>query len=240
MNFVFRAFHQPQTQGFQRQDGLPTGCVLVFHNMLRKLIAEQKPDYFAAIYESGRTFRDDLFAEYKANRAPTPDDLVKQFPYIRKLLEAMRIPVIEEPGFEADDVIATLALAAAREGAEVVIVSGDKDMRQLVRPGIRIYDPMKNLMYDEAKVLEISGVRPDQIVDMMALVGDAVDNIPGAPGIGAVGARNLISRFGTLDALLESADKLERAAQRDSLKNFREQILQSRDLATLHTTVPVE
>src|SRR5258707_8555582 len=223
MNFVFRAFHQPQTQGFQRQDGLPTGCVLVFHNMLRKLITEQKPAYFAAIYESGRTFRDDLFEDYKANRAPTPDDLVRQFPYIRQLLEALRIPVIEQPGFEADDVMAPLALAAVREGIEAVIVSGDKDMRQLVRPGLTIFDPMKNLIYDEAKVLEVNGVRPDQIVDMMALVGDAVDNIPGAPGIGAKGARDLISRFGTLDALLESAEKLERKAQRDSLNNFRDQ-----------------
>src|SRR5205814_2004337 len=110
MNFIFRAFHQPQTQGFQTQSGLPTGCVLVFHNMLRKLITDQEPAYFAAIYESGRTFRDDLFADYKATRSETPDDLVKQFPYIRRMLEALRIPIIEQPGFEADDVIATLAL----------------------------------------------------------------------------------------------------------------------------------
>jgi len=240
MNFVFRAFHQPQTQGFQTSTGLPTGCVMVFHNMLRKLIQEQKPDYFAAVYESGRTFRDDLFADYKANRAETPDDLIKQFPYIRKLLEALRIPVIEQPGFEADDVIATLAVAAKRAGIDAIVISGDKDMRQLVRPGIQIYDPMKNVMYDEDKVLEVAGVRPDQIVDMMALQGDAVDNVPGAPGIGAIGARDLIKRFGTLAALFGDVWMVERKSYRDSLRNNREQIMQSRALVKLDSDVPME
>jgi len=240
MNFVFRAFHQPQTQGFQTSTGLPTGCVMVFHNMLRKLIQEQKPDYFAAVYESGKTFRDDLFADYKANRAETPDDLVKQFPYIRKLLEAMRIPVIEQPGFEADDVIATLAVAGARKALDVVIVSGDKDMRQLVRRGIQIFDPMKNLMYDEAKVLEVTGVRPNQIVDMMALQGDAVDNVPGAPGIGAKGAKDLITRFGTLDEALQYSYLVERKTYRESLQNNREQIMKSKALVTLNAAIPME
>ncbi len=239
MNFIFRAFHQPQTQGFQTQAGLPTGCVLVFHNMLRKLITDHKPAYFAAIYESGRTFRDDLFADYKATRSETPDDLLKQFPYIRKLLDALRIPIIEQPGFEADDVIATLALAAAREGTETVIVTGDKDMRQLVRSGITIFDPMKNVFFDEAKVLEVSGVRPDQIVDMMALQGDAIDNVPGAPGIGAKGARDLITQFGTLDSLFENTSKVQRKTYRESLENNRQQILQSQALVRLHPEVPV-
>jgi DNA polymerase I len=240
MNFVFRAFHQPQTQGFQTHDGLPTGCVLVFHNMLRKLIEEQQPDYFAAVFDhAAPTFRDDLFADYKANREAMPDELARQLPYIRKLLEAMRVPILELPGFEADDIIGTLAIGAARQGADVYIVSGDKDMRQLVRPSIFIYDPMKNLLYDEAKVLEVSGVRPDQIVDMMALQGDAVDNIPGAPGIGAKGAKDLISKFGTLDMLLTSAAHVERKTYRESLQNHREQILQSRVLVTVRTDVPV-
>lgn len=240
MNFVFRAFHQPQTQGFQTHDGLPTGCVLVFHNMLRKLIEEQQPDYFAAVFDhAAPTFRDDLFAAYKANRAAMPDELARQLPYIRKLLEAMRVTILELPGFEADDIIGTLAVEAAQRGTEVYIVSGDKDMRQLVRPGIFIFDPMKNVLYDEAKVLEVSGVRPDQIVDMMALQGDAVDNIPGAPGIGAKGAKALITEFGTLDALLESAASVERKAQRESLQNHREQILQSRVLVTVRTDAPV-
>lgn len=240
MNFVFRAFHQPQTQGLQTAAGLPTGCVLVFHNMLRKVITEHKPDYFAAIYESGRTFRDDLFADYKANRAETPDDLLKQFPYIRKMLEALRIPIIEQPGFEADDVIATLAVSAARGAIEVVIVTGDKDMRQLVRPGIVVYDPMKNVIFDEAKVFEVTGVRPDQIVDMMALQGDAIDNVPGAPGIGAKGAKDLITQFGTLDALLEGAEQVQRKTYRESLQNHREQILQSKALVTLNTEIPMD
>src|SRR5579871_1550223 len=240
MNFVFRAFHQPQTQALHRNDGVPTGCVLVFHNMLRKLIDEQKPDYFAAVYDhAAPTFRDNLFAEYKANRAAMPDELALQLPYVRKLLEAMRVPILIEPGFEADDIIGTLAIEAARGGTEVYVVSGDKDMRQLVRPGIFIFDPMKNILYDEAKVLEVSGVRPDQIVDMMALQGDAVDNIPGAPGIGAKGAKDLITRFGTLDALLQSADQVERKTYRESLKGNREQILQSRVLVTVRTDAPV-
>jgi len=194
MNFVYRAFHQPQTQSLQTHTGLPTGAVLVFHNMVRKVLNEQKPTYFAAIYESGGSFRDDLFAEYKAHRDPPPDDLQKQFPYVRKMLDALHVPIIEHAGFEADDVIATLAILACKAGIEVVIASGDKDMRQLVRPGITIFDPMKNLFLDEAKILETSGVRPDQIVDMMALQGDAVDNVPGAPGIGAKGAKDLIQR----------------------------------------------
>ncbi len=240
MNFVFRAFHQPQTQGFQTHDGLPTGCVLVFHNMLRKLMDEQQPDYFAAVFDhAAPTFRDDLFADYKANRAAMPDELARQLPYIRKLLEAMRVPILEQPGFEADDIIATLAVDAARRGTEVHIVSGDKDMRQLVRPGILIFDPMKNLLYDEAKVLEVTGVRPGQIVDMMALQGDAVDNIPGAPGIGAKGAKDLIARFGSLDALLASPGQVERKTYRESLQNNREQILQSRVLVTVRTDAPV-
>jgi DNA polymerase-1 len=240
MNFVFRAFHQPQTQGFQTHDGLPTGCVLVFHNMLRKLIEDQQPDYFAAVFDhAAPTFRDDLFADYKANRAAMPDELARQLPYIRKLLEAMRVTILEQPGFEADDIIGTLAVEAAQRGTEVYIVSGDKDMRQLVRPGIFIFDPTKNVLYDEAKVLEVSGVRPDQIVDMMALQGDAVDNIPGAPGIGAKGAKALITQFGTLDELLEAAACVERKAQRESLQNHREQILQSRVLVTVRTDVPV-
>src|ERR1022692_608743 len=168
-----------------------------------------------------------------------PDELARQLPYIRKLLEAMRVPILELPGFEADDIIGTLAVEAARRGTEVYIVSGDKDMRQLVRPGIFIFDPMKNLLYDEAMVLEVSGVRPDQIVDMMALQGDAVDNIPGAPGIGAKGAKDLIARFGSLDALLAAADQVERKTYRESLQNNREQILQSRVLVTVRTDVPV-
>jgi DNA polymerase-1 len=240
MNYVFRAYHQPQTQSFHRQDGFPTGCVLVFHNMLRKLLEEQAPDYFAAVFESGRTFRDDLFEKYKANRAEMPDDLAQQLPHIRRLLEALRVPVIQQERYEADDVIATLATRAAAEGVDVYIVSGDKDMRQLVRPGVWIYDAMKNALFDAAKVQEVMGVPPERVVDVMALQGDSIDNIPGAPGIGEKGARDLIQRFGSVEATLERAAEVERKTYRESLLNNKEQILQSKVLATLVTDIPLD
>jgi len=166
--------------------GISTEAVYIFHNMVRKLKAQHKPEYLAAIFESeGRTFRDDAFAAYKANRKETPPDLLDQIPRIRKTLEALRIPILEFPGFEADDVIGTLAQRAVEQGFDVAIVSSDKDMLQLVNPKVRMLNPMKNdQWYDAAETENFLGVRPDQVADLLALKGDSVDNIPGAPGIG--------------------------------------------------------
>ena len=221
--------------------GISTEAVYIFHNMVRRLKTAFKPDYLAAIFESeGPTFRDEAFEAYKANRTETPPDLLEQIPWIRKVLEAMRIPVLEFTGFEADDVIGTLAHRAVEQGLEVVIVSSDKDMLQLVNDRVRMMNPMKDdLMYDARITEEYMGVRPEQVADLLALKGDSVDNIPGAPGIGDKGARDLIQRFGSVENAMEHAAEVERKTYRESLQNNRDQILLSKRLATIHCDVPV-
>ena len=176
--------------------GIQTEAVYIFHNMVRRLCDTQKPDYLAAVFESeGPTFRDEAFEAYKANRTETPPDLLAQIPWIRKTLEAMAIPVLEYPRFEADYVIGTIARRAAEQGIDVTIVSSDKDMLQLVDDHVTMLNPMKDdLVFDAAETEKFMGVRPDQVADLLALKGDAVDNIPGAPGIGEKGALALIQR----------------------------------------------
>lgn len=221
--------------------GLSTEAVYIFHNMLRKLLASHQPEYIAAIFESaGPTFREQEYAEYKATRAEMPLDLAEQIPYIRRLLEAMRIPVLEYAGFEADDVVGALARRAVDAGLDVVIVSSDKDMLQLVNEHTAMVNPIKeDEWYDPAKVEEFLGVKPWQVPDLLALKGDSIDNIPGAPGIGDKGARELVTRFGSVEAAIEHAGEVERKTYRESLQNYRDQILLSKRLATIDTTVPV-
>ncbi len=221
--------------------GISTEAVYIFHNMVRKLKAQHKPEYLAAIFESeGPTFRDQAFEAYKANRTETPPDLLEQIPWIRRTLDALRIPVLEYRGFEADDVIGTLARRAENSGVDVVIVSSDKDMLQLVDDHTSMLNPMKDdTWYDAAETEKFMGVKPGQVVDLLALKGDAVDNIPGAPGIGDKGARDLIVRFGSLEGALEHAAEVERKTYRESLQNNREQILLSKQLAAIHCDVPV-
>jgi len=249
MGYIFRAYHQPQTQKFYTRAGIPTGAVFVFHSMLRKLLSGHRPEYVAAVFDAAApTFRDELFAEYKANRAEMPSELARQIPYIRRLLEGQRIPILEYPGFEADDVIGALAVQGAGAGLEVTIVSSDKDMLQLVTSGgarsgegsISVLVPTKDdLVCDAAKVQELMGVPPERVADVMALRGDAIDNIPGAPGIGEKGSRDLIQRFGSAEAAIEHAAEVERKTYRDSLQNNRDLILLSKKLATIETAVPV-
>ena len=221
--------------------GISTEAVYIFHNMVRKLKTQHKPEYLAAIFESqGPTFRDQAFEAYKANRTETPPDLLEQIPWIRKTLEALRIPVLEYPGFEADDVIGTLARRAENSGVEVVIVSSDKDMLQLIDDHTSMLNPMKDdTWYDAAETEKFMGVKPSQVADLLALKGDSVDNIPGAPGIGDKGARDLIVRFGSLEGALEHASEVERKTYRESLQNNRDQILLSKQLAQIHCDVPV-
>ncbi len=221
--------------------GLSTEAVYIFHNMVRKLKTQHKPEYLAAIFESeGPTFRDEQFEAYKANRTETPPDLLEQIPWIRRTLEALRIPVLEYSGFEADDVIGTLARRAVEQGVEVAIVSSDKDMLQLVNSHVKMFNPMKDdTWYDEAGVEDFMGVKPAQVADLLALKGDSVDNIPGAPGIGDKGAKDLIQRFGSVEAALDHASEVERKMYRESLQNHRDQILLSKRLATIHCDVPV-
>ena len=221
--------------------GVPTEAVLIFHNMLRKLSKTFAPQYMAAIFESlGKTHREEEYAEYKANRAETPPDLITQVPYIERLLQALRIPIIQYAGFEADDVIGTLSRKAAEAGFEVVIVSSDKDMLQLVTDRVSMLNPAKDdTWYDPAKVKEFMGVEPCQVADLLALKGDAVDNIPGAPGIGEKGAQDLLAQFGSVPAALDRAAEVTKRMARESLLNNRERIEMSLRLATIHCDVPI-
>jgi DNA polymerase-1 len=242
--FIFRAYHARARSGappMRTSTGLATEAVFIFTNMLRKLAKQHKPAYMAAVYESSEpTHRSVEFADYKANRVETPPDLLEQIPYVRRLLDAMRVPVLEYRGFEADDVIGTLARRAESAGCEVVIVSSDKDMLQLVTDRISMLNPAKDdEWYDPEKVKAFMGVRPDQVADLLALRGDAVDNIPGAPGIGDKGAQQLIERFGSVEGAMEHAAEVERKAYRESLQNHTEQIRLSKRLATIATDVPV-
>jgi DNA polymerase-1 len=265
MSFIFRAYHAMarQRSGMSTKSGIPTAAVLVFVNMLRKLRDDFSPVLLAAVFDvAAKTFRatqaeaitsirkfdikTQTFTEieykgYKANRKAMPEDLAQQIPYIRRALEAYRIPILELAGFEADDVIGTLARKAAAARHPVYIVSSDKDMMQLVSDDVLILNPPKdNLICDAAKVEEILGVPPERVIDIMALRGDSVDNIPGAPGIGDKGSVEIIKRFGTVEQALDRANEVEKKTYRESLQNNRDTILFSKSMATIDTNVPVE
>jgi DNA polymerase I len=243
MSFIFRAYHAMARQrGMSTRKGLPTAAIYVFVNMLRKLRDDFSPQYLAAVFDvAAPTFRDQQYKEYKANRSEMPGDLAQQIPYIRQALEAYRIPILEVPGFEADDVIGTLATKAAAQGRHVYVVSSDKDMLQLVNDQVLVLNPPKdNLVCDAAKVEEILGVPPKRVIDVMALRGDSIDNIPGAPGIGDKGSVEIIRRFGSLEAALDHAAEVERKTYRESLQNNRDQILLSKELVTIKCDVDIE
>ena len=243
MSFIFRAYHAMARQrGMSTRKGLPTAAIYVFVNMLRKLRDDFSPQYLAAVFDvAAPTFRDQQYEQYKANRTEMPGDLAQQIPYIRRALEAYRIPILEMPGYEADDVIGTLATKAAAQGRSVYVVSSDKDMLQLVNDRVQVLNPPKdNLICDAAKVEEILGVPPNRVIDVMALRGDSIDNIPGAPGIGDKGSVEIIRRFGTLEAALDHASEVERKTYRESLQNNREQILLSKELVTIKCDVDID
>ncbi len=264
MSFIFRAYHAMQrSRPMSTRGGLPTAAAYVFVNMIKKLRQDFMPRYFAAVFDmSGEVFRDERartmgplrkwnsktqsfddvsYDGYKAKREAMPEDLRLQIPYIRRSLEALRIPILEAVGFEADDVIGTLARQAAEQAHEVFIVSGDKDMMQLVTPTVKILNPQKdNLILDPAGVLETLGVPPEKVVDVMALRGDSIDNIPGAPGIGDKGSVELIKEFGTVEAVLDRAAEVKRKTYRESLEQNRDTVLLSKELVTIDCHVPVE
>jgi DNA polymerase-1 len=264
MGFIFRAYHAMQrSRPMSTRGGLPTAAIYVFVNMIAKLRQDFAPRYFAAVFDmSGEVFRDERarsmgplrkwngktqsfdevsYEGYKANRESMPEDLRRQIPYIRRALEALRIPILEAVGFEADDVIGTLAREAAEQEHEVFIVSGDKDMMQLVTSRVKILNPQKdNLILDPAKVTETLGVPPEKVVDVMALRGDSVDNIPGAPGIGDKGSVELIQEFGSVEAVLDRAAEVKRKSYRESLEQNRDAVLLSKELVTIDSHVPLE
>ena len=264
MSFIFRAYHAMARQrSMSTKSGLPTAATYVFVNMLRKLRDDFSPEYLAAVFDvSAPTFRDQQaeaitvvrkfdiktqtfqemkYGGYKANRAQMPEDLAQQLPYIRRALEAYRIPILESKGYEADDVIGTLAEKATQQSYPVYVVSSDKDMLQLVNDRICVLNPPKdNLICDAAKVEEILGVPPERVVDVMALRGDSIDNIPGAPGIGDKGSIELIRRFGTVESALDHADEVEKRTYRESLQNNRDVVMMSKQLVTIDRNVPIE
>ena len=238
---MYRAYHAFRGRGLSNQEGHTTHAVYVFVTMLRKLINDHHPTYLAASFDlAGPTFRDRIVSDYKATRAAMPDDLQEQINWVHEACEAMGVPILTSPGYEADDVIGTVALRAAGHGFDVAIVSIDKDFFQLVHDGIRVYDPREDgAWFDDRGVVEKFGVKPSQVVDVLALVGDTSDNVAGVPGIGKKGAVDLITQFGSLDSLLERTSEL-RPKQRDALTQHRADALQSRELVTIRTDVPLE
>ena len=238
-NQMYRAYHA--IPGLTGPDGRSTNAVYGFIAMLRKLISEQQPDLVAAAFDlKGPTFRNELSADYKATRRPMPDDLVEQVPWVHEACAALGVPIVTHLGFEADDVIGTLATRAVAAGVEVVVVTGDKDFFQLVGDRLRVFNPRdEGTWYDAAGVLEKFGARPDQVVDVLALMGDASDNVKGVPGIGEKGARELLSAFGTLDHLLEHPDELPKKKYRAALTEHADEARRSRDLVRIHMNVPV-
>jgi DNA polymerase-1 len=264
MAFIFRAYHAMQRQRpMSTRTGIPTAATYVFVNMINKLRKDFAPQYLAAIYDVGapvhrnelatqmkdvqkfniktQAFETIEYGGYKANRAETPPDLIQQQPYIRRALEAFRIPILYYEGFEADDVIGTLSCKLAALGHKVYVVSSDKDMMQLVNADVSILNPTKdNLILDAAGVEAVLGVPPERVIDVMALRGDAIDNIPGAPGIGDKGSVELILQFGSVEAALDRADEVKKKTYRESLQNNRDNILLSKELVTIHTGVPIE
>ncbi|MBN2338171.1 MAG: DNA polymerase I [Acidobacteria bacterium] len=239
MSHIYRAYYAIRGLGNSR--GIPTNAVYGFTSMLRKLVEEQKPDYIGVAFDlEGPTVRHERYGAYKATRKPMPADLVEQIPYIRRVCEAFHIPVIGCQGYEADDVIGTLARQAAERDLESVIVTSDKDMLQLVSDRVVVFDAMKDRFLGPPEVEEKLGVLPEQVPDLLGLWGDASDNVPGAPGIGEKGARELIRDFGSIENLLRNRDRVKKKAHQASLRDHEEQILMSRELVTIHLDLPIE
>ena len=246
MAHVYRAFFAPMPQRLTGPGGIPTNVPFLFGNILRRLIKDYQPDYIGIVFDPpGATFRDKLFEKYKAQRQPMPDEMRVQLPFVRRLCEAMRLPILEVKGYEADDVIGTMAVKAVKYNLEVLIVSNDKDMMQLVGKNVRTLrtgsgGAKGDIIVDEKKVEELLGVPPDKVVDYMALLGDTIDNIPGAKGIGEKGAAELINKYGSVESALDHADEVPNKRYREALQQQREQVLMSKQLAEIAKDAPIE
>src|SRR5271154_112189 len=245
MAHIYRAFFAPMVR-MNAPSGMPTKVPFLFNNILRRLLKDYQPDYVGVVFDTSKpTFRDKLFEKYKAHRAPMPDELSQQIPYVRRLCEALQLPILEYDGYEADDVLGALAEQATKQKLDVLLVTNDKDMMQLVGDGIRVLRAgtggMKNdVIVDAARVKEILGVAPEQVVDYMALFGDSIDNIPGAKGIGEKGAAELIQKYGNVENALDHAAEVPNKRYREALQQQREQVLMSKQLAKIATDVPVK
>src|ERR1700689_5552506 len=256
MGYIFRAFFAPMDR-LQTSGGIPTKVPYLFATMMRRLLnnKDRRPDYLAVVYDHpSPTFRDKLFASYKAQRPPMPDELSIQMPFVRRYCDAMRLPILEYPGYEADDVIGSLARQARQEDLEIYIVTSEQDLMQLVGGPVRLLNPTKgDLIVDEKMVEELMGVPPNKVPDVMALMGDSIDNIPGArdpndkpapgerrkAGIGEVGARQIIQQFGTAEEAIKRASEVKRSSYREALEKCGEFVILSKKLATIPTDAPV-
>jgi DNA polymerase-1 len=245
-SYIFRAFFAIPPS-FKNAAGLPTNAIFGFTNILLKLLKQYRPEYVLVALDAGReTFRNEMFADYKSNRPEAPADLIPQFPYFRKVLDALNLPLLELPGYEADDIIATLCGRMSSQGCEVVVVSSDKDLMQLVTDGIRLLDSAKDRWIGADQVREKFGVVPERVIEVMGLMGDPVDNIPGVKGIGEKTAIALIQRFQTLENLYEHLAEVEQmqlrgaARVRNILAEGKQAAFLSRDLATVKRDVPVD
>ncbi len=245
--YIFRAYHAMahSRKPLSRSDGTPVGAVFGFSNMLMKLLQDladdEQPTHLAVIFDSkGKTFRNDIYSDYKANRPPAPEDLIPQFPLIRDAVRAFGLPSIEMEGFEADDIIATYARQAREKGWDVTIVSSDKDLMQLLDAGTDMFDTMKNVRTPASKVVDKFGVGPEKVIEVQALAGDSVDNVPGVPGIGIKTAAQLINEYGDLDSLLERAGEIKQPKRREKLIENADLARISRQLVTLDQHVPIE
>ena len=244
MAHIYRAFFAPMVR-MNAPSGMPTKVPFLFNNILRRLLKDYQPEYVGVVFDTSKpTFRDKLFEKYKAHRAPMPDELSQQIPYVRRLCEGLRLPILEYDGYEADDILGALAEQAAKQKMDVLLITNDKDMMQLVGEGIRVLRAgtggLKNdVIVDAARVKEILGVTPEQVVDYMALFGDTIDNIPGAKGIGEKGAAELIQKYGNVENALDHAAEVPNKRYREALQQQREQVLLSKQLARIATDVPV-
>ena len=234
---IFRAYYgraRSSVGSLRTSTGMPTEAIYVFNNMLKAMLEVQQPEYIVAVWEGhGPTFREEIFPEYKANRDAMPEDLALQLPYIERVLKAWNVAVLSEDGYEADDTIALLTRQATKQGVEVVIVSSDKDLMQLVGEDVSQWNPTKDVFYKPSDVQDFLGVNPGQVTDFLALKGDSVDNIPGAPGIGDKGAQQLIAEYGDIEGIIGHASEIKRKTYRESLQNHADQIRLSKRLATL-------
>lgn len=239
-SYLFRAFYVPQLRRMQTTSGQPTGAVFGTINMIKSLIGEYPDAHIVAVFDAkGKTFRHDLYTDYKANRPPMPDELRSQVDYVHRAIKALGIPLIATPGVEADDVIGSYARIAAENGDTVLVATGDKDLAQIVSKRVNLIDTMKKVIYDEAAVLDKHGVRPDQIIDYLTLVGDSSDNIPGVPKVGPKTAAKWLEQYQTLDAIIEHADEIGGKVG-ESLREFIPNIPLSRELVTIRCDLELE
>lgn len=237
-NLIFRAYYA--VRGLSTSSGFPTNAIYGFTNMILKLIKDEKPDYLAIAFDSGKpSFREDLYPKYKANRKEPPDDLRQQFPHMPRIVDALNIPCVMVEGIEADDIIGRIAKKAEKEGKRVVIVTGDKDFMQLVNEDISLLDTMKEKKIGVAEVIEKFGVSPEKVTDILGLSGDASDNIPGVAGVGPKTATRLIEKYGDIEALIKNSDKLD-GALKDKIEKHADMARLSKKLATIHVDVDVD